>query len=193
MINKFSKRLSKVMLSKGYITDEEKDIYIYGSFMMISQMLLLIWTCILGGIFNCFFEAIIFYVTFQLIRKYAGGYHASTETKCEILSALSVLICIIAIKISNLYDFYNILFIFAIISTVIIFVLCPLDTAEKRLSNIEYKYFRRISWLILLVIISVVIISHMFSIDFLFVPCCIGLVLEAVLIVAGKIKYVIKK
>ena len=114
MINNLSEYLVQVMLSKGYITDDEKEIYAYGMFMMISQMLLFVLTVIFGIILNCIVEATIFYIAFQLIRKYAGGYHATTETRCEILSAISIFICVLVIKISNTYIFM-IFYLFALV------------------------------------------------------------------------------
>lgn len=193
MINKLSEYLIRAMLSKGYITDDEKEIYVYGLFMMISQVLLFVLTSVFGIILNCFIEAIIFYITFQIIRKYAGGYHATTETRCEILSAISVLICVLVIRISNVYGFYNILLICTSMSIVAIFILCPLDTPEKPLTKKEKIHFRKKSWIILIAISTIIGIATYFKINALIYPCCISLVLEGILILFGKIKQIRKR
>ncbi|WP_366049339.1 accessory gene regulator B family protein [uncultured Eubacterium sp.] len=190
MINNLSARLTDKLLSKGSITEDERELYIYGLFMLISQLLYLVLACIFGLLFQCFIESIAFYIAFQFIRRYAGGYHAATETRCEILSTLSIIASIGIIKLSKIYDFKTILLFITLVSVVLIFFLCPLDTPEKPLSEKEFKYFRKISWIILLVISSIIIVSYFFKFNILFTPCCVSLILESILLVAGKIKRV---
>ena len=188
MINKLSIYLTEKLLSNGTISNEDKELYIYGLFMLMSHLMFFIIACIFGLILGCVFESIIFYIVFQLIRRYAGGYHASTETRCEIFSTLSILACIVVIKLSKIYDFQTVLLLITILSAVCIFVFCPLDTPEKPLSDKEFKYFRKISWMILIIISTLIIITYILKWNFVFAPCCMSLVLESILISAGKIK-----
>ena len=99
------------LLVNGTITEDEQELYIYGFFMLLSQLMYLILACIFGLILGCVLESLIFYITFQFIRRYAGGYHASTETICEILSTLSILVCIVVIRLSKAYDIQTVLLI----------------------------------------------------------------------------------
>lgn len=190
MISKLSKQFADKLLANGTITDEEHELYIYGLFMLLSQLMFFVIVCIFGLILGCVLESIIFYIAFQLIRKYAGGYHAATETRCEILSSLSLLVCVAVIKLSKIYDFQTALLFITCIATACIFILCPLDTPEKPLSEKEFKYFRKISWLILLVIVVAVIVSYFLKFKIVIVPCCLSLILESILLGAGKIKRV---
>ncbi len=193
MISKLSTRLTEKLLSNGTISNEDKELYIYGLFMLLSQLMFFIIACIFGLILECLFESIIFYIAFMLIRRYAGGYHALTETRCEILSTLSILACIVVIRLSKTYDIQTVLLIISAVSSVCIFVLCPLDTPEKPLSNKEFKYFRKVSWIILFVIIIAIIVSYVFKFQMVLVPCCLSLILESILLAAGKIKRVAQK
>ena len=192
MINNLSALLTDKLLAKGSITEDERELYIYGFFMLLSHIMYFVLACIFGILFKCFIESIIFYIAFQFIRRYAGGYHAATETRCEILSTLTIIASIGIIKLSKIYDFKTTLLIITLISVVIIFILCPLDTPEKPLTEKEFKYFRKISWIILLVISIAIIVSYFFKFDLLFAPCCISLILESILIIAGKIKKIMK-
>lgn len=193
MINKLSEYFTKKLLINGAISKEEQELYIYGFFMLLSQLLYLIFAFVFGVIFDCIIESIIFYITFQFIRRYAGGYHASTEVRCEIFSTLSILACIVVIKLSKTYDFHTALLIISSASAVCIFSLCPLDTPEKPLTDKEFKYFRKVSWLILLVIVAAIVLSYVFKFQIVTVPCCLSLILESILLVAGKIKRVSQK
>ena len=69
-------------------------------------------------------------------------------------------------------------------------IMVTLDTPEKPLSDKEYKYFRKISWIILSLIIVAIIVSFIFKFNVVFAPCCASLILEGVLIGTGKIKKV---
>lgn len=193
MISKLSNYLTDKLLSNGTIGDEDKELYIYGLFMLLSQLMFFIITCIFGLVLNCIIESIIFYISFQFIRKYAGGYHASTETRCEVLSTLSILSCIVVIRLSKTYDIQTVLLLITTLSAVCIFVFCPIDTPEKPLSDKEYKYFRKVSWLILLAIVLAIIVSYVFKFQMVTVPCCMSLILESILLAAGKIKRVSQK
>lgn len=158
--------------------------------MLLSHLMYLVLTIVFGLIFKCFLESVIFYIAFQFIRRYAGGYHAKTETRCEILSTLSILCCIVLIKLSKMYDIRIALLSISLVFATLIFILCPLDTPEKPLNDKEYKYFRKISWIILSLIIVAIIVSFIFKFNVVFAPCCASLILEGVLIGTGKIKKV---
>lgn len=188
MINKLSSYLTEKLLSNGTINENDKELYIYGLFMLFSHILFFFVAYAFGLILGCALESIIFYIAFQFIRRYAGGYHASTETRCEILSALSLLGCIGIIKLSEIYNFQIALLCITLCSVVCIFMLCPLDTPEKPLSEKEFKYFRKVSWMILLVITVAVVVSYIFKFRIVTVPCCLSLILESVLLIAGKVK-----
>lgn len=193
MISKLSKKIVKCFVKQSNISDDEQELYQYGFFILFSQILYFIIALIIGILCEVILESIIFYIAFQFIRRYAGGYHASTETRCEVLSTLSILACIVVIKLSKTYDFQTVLLLITILSAVCIFVFCPLDTPEKPLSEKEYKYFRKVSWLILFVIVAAIIISYVFKFQIVTVPCCLSLILESILLVAGKIKRVSQK
>jgi len=188
MINKLSLFLARKLYCEGKIEDDEIDLYTYGLFVLISQVLLLLVTFILGLLLSCAFESIVLYVSFQSIRKFAGGYHASTETRCEIMSTLSMLMCLAFIRLSKTYDFQSVLLILTLIATVWIFAVCPLDTPEKPLTKEEYTRFRTVSRIILFVIATVISLSAIFKLTYLLFPTCISLILESVLLAAGKIK-----
>ena len=188
MINKISSIIVEILIKHSLVENEDKELYSYGFFILLSQILYFIIVITIGILFNVIFESIIFYITFQFIRRYAGGYHAKTETRCDILSTLSILCCIVLIKLSKMYDIRIALLSASLVFAVLIFILCPLDTPEKPLNDKEYKYFRKISWIILSLIIIAIIVSFYFKFNIVFAPCCASLILEGVLIGTGQIK-----
>lgn len=191
MVGKLSSKITELLINRDVISSENKELYDYGFFILLSQILYFIIAVIFGIIFNVLLQSVVFYIAFQFIRKYAGGYHASTEGRCEIMSTLSILACIVMIWLSRSYDFSLLLFCISLVAVLVIAVLCPLDTPEKPLSNKVLKYFRKISWLILFIIAALIVVSYIFGWSYIFSPCCMSLILESILIVAGKIKQIL--
>lgn len=193
MINKIALKTAKKFVKNDNTKYDKTEIYQYGFFVLYSNLIFFSIIVILGVIFNVFLSGIIFYFAFFSIRQYAGGYHASTETRCEILSTLSILACIVVIRLSKIYDIQITLLIISALSAVCIFAFCPLDTPEKPLTDKEFRYFRKVSWIILLVIIIAIVVSYIFKFKMVTVPCCLSLILESILLAAGKIKRVSQK
>lgn len=190
MINKLSITAAKKFIKLPDTQYDKIEIYQYGFFVVFSNLIFFALSLIIGAILKVLLQSLIFYCVFSLLRQFAGGYHAATETRCEILSSFALIGSIGIIKLSSAYDFRFALLLITLVSSVYIFVLCPLDTPEKPLSVKEFKYFRKVSWIILLVIITAIIISYVFNFQVVLVPCCLSLILEGILIVAGKIKRV---
>lgn len=188
MISKLSVKFTDRLFLNQNITEEERELYNYGFYMMLSHLLYLVLISGFGLFFGCVFESIIFYIAFQFIRRSAGGYHASTETRCQIISTLSIFVTVAVISIFRDFDHQNLFFILTMFSAVIIWGLCPLDTTEKPLSKKETVHFRIKSRIILMVIFLIVVISYFFNLYFLFSPCCMSLILESILLISGQIR-----
>lgn len=190
MINKLSLKLAKKFIKHQNLQYNKVEIYRYGFFVILSNLLLFLITIVIGIALDILLSSIVFYFSFFIIRQFAGGYHASTETKCEIISTISIFICLAIVRLLKSYDFRTPLLFIVLIAVISIALFCPLDTPEKPLSEKEFKYFRKISWVILFVITVTIVISYFFRLDILFAPCCMSLILESVLLIAGKIKQI---
>lgn len=193
MISKLSKKIVVDLIDKSIINDTEEELYTYGFFMLLSRTLYFILTIIFGVILNLVPESVVFYVTFQFIRTNAGGIHASSELKCEVATTVSLLLCLGVVKLCDLYNLKIVIIILTIVAAVLIFLLCPLDTPEKPLNKKEKVYFRKKSWIILLIILAFIGTSLYFEINTFIYPCSMSLILESVLLVLGEIKGIRKK
>lgn len=193
MLNNLGKRLTNTLINNHQIDESERCLYEYGFFIFLSNAIYVIITLILGSIFNILFASIVFYVAFSLIRRYAGGFHASSEINCTLITTISIFLCLLCTKLCETNNIQMPILVLTIIAAIFIFILCPLDTPEKPLTQEEYKYFRKISWVILLLIMLAICIGWHFKLEFIMYPCCMSLILESILLVLGKIKRLIKK
>ncbi len=193
MLNKLGKRLTNTLINNNQIDESERCLYEYGFFILLSNVIYVTITLILGSVFNIIIESMAFYIAFSLIRRYAGGFHASSEMKCTLITTTSIFLCLLCTKLCEINNIQMPILIPTMIAAISIFVLCPLDTPEKPLTKEEYKYFRKISWTMLLLIMLAICIGWYFKFEFLMYPCCMSLILESMLLVLGKIKRLIKK
>lgn len=192
MIGILSTKIVGRLIEKSIINDTERELYTYGLFMLLSQTLYFILAVIIGVFLNIVFESVVFYVAFLFIRTSAGGVHASSELKCEVATTLSLFLCLGVVKLCDQYNLKTVIIILTIVAAVFIAILCPLDTPEKPLNKKEKIYFRKKSWIILLMILTIIGVSSCLEINTLIYPCCMSLILESILLILGKIKEIRK-
>lgn len=187
MIGRIASGVVEKLTDSTTISDTEKELYLYGFFILISQILYFIITIIMGILLDIVSLSIVFYISFQFIRRYAGGIHASSELKCEIISTTSIFICLLCVKSSVMFNMQIPTLILTLFASIVIFILCPLDTPEKPLTKEELRYFRKISLIVLAIMLSIIIISIVIKLTIAY-PICFSIILESVFLVAGKIK-----
>ena len=188
MVYTLSKRISNRLINKGVISSDEEEVCTYGLFMVFSHISLFIVTLIFGLILKCSLESVLFYIQFQVIRRYGGGYHASAELRCNILSALSMFACVWLTKMLDINKALIVLLIITAISAGVIVWLCPVDTKEKPLSNAEYRRFRRMTIGVVFVFIAAIVILTALGQKHWIIPSCLSIILESILLFAGKVK-----
>lgn len=188
MISKLSGNLVKVLIKNNKIRAEEQELYEYGVYVLLTQLFFFCVSCACGFLFGVPVESIIYYISFQFIRKYAGGYHAKTETRCQIFSSLSIIGCIALMKIAYNHNLLIAAAAFVAAASLLIIAFAPLDTPEKPLTAKEYKHFRKISVIILAVIDAAIVLSMILKMETIYEPLVITLLFEAVLLTAGKIQ-----
>lgn len=193
MVSKVSAKIADKLYAAAAIAEEDKELYSYGFFVLLSRILFFGLSTIFGIILHIPVESIIFFVLFSLIRSYAGGVHASSELKCTVYTTSALLICILCIKFLMQYDSKYVLLTVLIMSLICILVLSPLDSLEKPLTKQEKSHYRKITWIITGLIIVLTIIFYLLELKSISISCVISLVLESILMITGKVKNSIKK
>lgn len=188
MINKFALFFTNKFLLSRSDPEEERELYVYGIFVTLSNLLYLVLALIFGLLLNCFVESIFYFFSFRTIRIYAGGYHAKTEFRCEFFSTLLIFTSLLLIKFYKLYDIELFLILCYIISIIVIYSFSPLDNEEKALSVKEKKYYRKKSLIFTAVVLILIIAFYTFKLNSVAISCCVGVIAEGLLLGFGKIK-----
>lgn len=124
------------------------DLYEYAVYIILASAFHIITIIALGLCFNLLVESLVFYLSFIVIRKFAGGYHAKTPTRCYIISIITIVLMLCIIKwilIINYLSIYYSLFFSELVCVLILCFLSPLDTENKLLNGIERTIYKIVS------------------------------------------------
>ncbi|MGM9947069.1 accessory gene regulator ArgB-like protein [Floccifex sp.] len=137
-------------LCKDEGQNDNFDLYVYGVYIVLSSSLHIATIIVLGLFFNLLVESLVFYFSFIAIRKFAGGYHAKTPTRCYVFSVISSIIMLCLIKYANSVGniFTYLLIIFELLCVVLIILMSPLDTENNPLNSYEKKWYKTLAVLI---------------------------------------------
>lgn len=146
-MEKFSSKFVEFFVSNNLIKNEDKEIYEYAFNIILSSLIHIATVMIIGLCFNLFIESLAFYFSFIAIRKFAGGYHAKTATRCYLFSSLINIIVLFLIKLFCYVSIYflMILIVIEILCVILISHIAPLDSDNNLLNGKEKKFYGKIS------------------------------------------------
>ena len=99
MISKLSEKAAEKLLVQDNLSQEDRELYVYGFFILFSKIFFFFLTVVYGLLIGNIVESILFYAIFTVIRGYAGGIHASNEKTCVFFTSLSLFFCIVAMTL----------------------------------------------------------------------------------------------
>lgn len=135
-----AKWLSRRMVERGIIKEEEQEIYQFGirnGFIILLNVV----TAFLIGLFTAKLLVVaVFTLSFMVLRSYTGGYHSDSRIFCYIGSNLVLFIPVyteeLFIKTPNM-----VLIFFLILASGIILMLSPMHSKHRKLDEKEQKHF----------------------------------------------------
>lgn len=143
IISFLSNRLADFLCAKNIIDTEQKPIYKYGIEIIISSLtgFCLIFT--IGLISGMLIEAFIFYTLFVYTRTHAGGYHADSYLKCNVILLIIYLLVLFFSEL--LISSYNICIhlMILVIYMSSIFGFAPITNVNKPMDKDEIRSNRK--------------------------------------------------
>ena len=149
MIKLISSKVARILCKDEKHTDNY-ELYEYAIYIILSSAFHMATVIVLGLVFNLLTESLVFYLSFIVIRKFAGGYHAKTPVRCYAFSVISSIIMLCLIKYANSVGniFTYLLIIFELLCVVLIILMSPLDTENNPLNSYEKKWYKTLAVLI---------------------------------------------
>jgi len=159
MLKKSAEQMAFFFVKMGIIDEKVKDVYIYGSELLISEMICTLLVLGMGLCTDKFMETLLYLASYMPIRIYAGGYHATSHRNCTVIFNLCyIVIFFIVDKILSLNLDY-IIYILSIGSGLIIAILAPIEDLRKPLDEREkYIYGEKAKKRVLLLLLFAIMI-----------------------------------
>lgn len=184
------KSLSKIIANRLSNKSEIKELYQYAFYIILLSLLHIITLVIIGIILGLVYESIVMYFSFILIRKYSGGFHASTPIRCYIFSVI-LIISFLLLQIQYYANFnfiHNIaLLIIEILCVIIIFRYAPLENENNPLTRNEKQKYGFIAKTNTIILLTFSIFFLMFMQRF-YCPTVMGIIMSAIVLLMQKIK-----
>ncbi len=194
MYNRIAKHIVCFLEHHKVVDENKSEICTYGLEIMIAYICYFGVLLLLATITNTFIESLLFFTSFVFLRRYAGGFHASSYRKCHLIFAINQLLFIMLIKFLNVTEEVWLAAVVLLISTVIVFVYAPIDNINRRFSNNEYKYFKKSSRICAsIVFLTVVLWILLFGMGKLVFSIVFGYFSASFSIILGKIQNVRSK
>ncbi|MBR6983489.1 MAG: accessory gene regulator B family protein [Ruminococcus sp.] len=164
MITFLGSVIAEHLVNKKIVPPEFKEIYQYGSELIISTIFSIIMILIVGILSGRFIECIVFYIVFCLLRRNTGGYHANSYWGCKItlfvVLSSALVLELLLYKVTILY--WGILLIF---NCVLIIYLSPIEHINKPLSDIQKMKNRKNTIIELLIISCLTLVMMLMNIE----------------------------
>ncbi len=129
-------------MKKVSLTEEERqEVLRYGVERVGMESLFFCFVVLVSLVLDTLWYGLVFWFSFCVIRRYAGGYHADTRKRCGLISATTVILIFLCIKYVHLNFFLYIPL--QVGCSVVIMLLAPVDNKNRVLEDEERHSFRR--------------------------------------------------
>lgn len=130
------------MVERGIIKEEEQGLYEFGIRNGMILFLDIVTAFLIGLLTGRLAVVVLFTVSFMVLRSYTGGYHSDSRVFCCIGSNL---VLFVPVYTGALFaeTGKGILLLFLSLAVVIIFLLSPMHSKNRRLDEKEQKHFGR--------------------------------------------------
>ncbi|MBR2431049.1 accessory gene regulator B family protein [bacterium] len=161
MIKKLSKKTTQVLINKNIIQNEENKMYEYCVELAIVSLISYLALLSIAIIFNEITCSLLFLVSFSLFRRLNGGYHASSYSKCAMISLSCYMLMIFIIK--NLEIIFEINYLLLIVGLILVILISPQQDDNKPLTKRQYHLLKIISRNIATILITVLVLLREYS------------------------------
>lgn len=179
-------KITQILVKEGFIKNEYEEIVLFGLKQLKYLLINIIIILAAGVIFREILSSICFLVAFVSLRSYAGGYHSSTVARCYSFSIIIVIGVMCSFKMP-IWREITILFI-VLLSSVVLWILTPVDNKNHRLTENERMYFRKRAHSILMIEILLSLFGWFFQFTNFYKGISAAIIITVGLVIMGIIE-----
>lgn len=188
-----AKRITDWLVKGGSITEEDREVYEFGLDNLLSTLTNFIIIMCIGLLLGIIVESVIFYMTYLLLRIYAGGYHADKPLTCFFISIIILIPFLLAIRSQQMWNVQEVSFLVLIVSVIVLVLITPVGNKNKMLDDLEKVVYRRRLLRNLAIASVAMVILFVLSLHQYSAAVLCGILLSMFIAVAGKIKLALEK
>lgn len=186
MLERLSEKFAGKLISTGIISETDAEIYVYGFFQTVMLVLNVATTLLLGIIFQMIIPCILLNLAYIPIRISAGGHHADSPVKCYINSTFMIAVLLAIIKWIPMHHVVSVILL--VVSSVVIWILAPVETENNPLDEVEVCVYRRRTKIVLAIELAVICLCFITAKYQIAVTIILGLFTESLMLLIGSIK-----
>jgi accessory gene regulator B len=181
-----SEKITDGLVNNGVITNEDRELYAYGFYTGALMLLNVVTTLVIGLIFGMVLESIVLMMVYIPLRSYSGGYHAKTAFHCYLFSTIAMLAALLGIKLIVWTGF--ICLIAALVTGGMIFLLSPVENANKPLDQIETVVYKKRARTIFIIFLGIALIFWSIGQKLISVCIVMTFILHSIMLILGDLK-----
>ena len=135
------------------------------------------------------FETIGFWLIYNILKKYTGGFHFNSSAVCYISTCI---MCVLVLYLIRICRFDTLLYsVMTVVSGGITFALSPVPAIQKPLDEKEEQVFGKVARILVIVTVILYFICILCHLNYVAKIFAFGIISVALFAIAGKIKYVL--
>ena len=134
-------KITDSLVNAGAVPIEDRALYEYGIRQGIFLVINIATAVLIGLLLGMLWQTVIFLIAYNPVRSYAGGYHAGTPLVCYLISIPMILAVLFGIKLIPWNGY--VVVIVLILTGAAIWLMAPVEDANKPLDQLERKVYGR--------------------------------------------------
>ena len=180
------------LVQGGSISEDEREVYEYGLDKLFSSLTHFLFTVCLGFLFGIPGLTMLFFVSYYIIRIYAGGYHAETPQRCFLTSVGIMIPTLTVMKFWQVWFVAWVFYALLALGSIVLVLIAPVAHKNKMLDEREKVVYRRRMLRNLSVAVITALILFQLSYHGLAVSVLCGVLLAMLMALTGKIKLLVE-
>lgn len=142
MQHRLSECIADFLLSQKVIKKQEKEIYVYGTQLVISSIINLLICITISLLLGELINGLIFFAIFSSLRRFTGGFHCKTFIMCNVVFSSIVALALLSNTfLGKVFENYVIVMVTAIFNLICILLFSPVYNENKKLTYIQKRRF----------------------------------------------------
>lgn len=185
IINRFSEWIAKKLIENNAIEEDEISVYSYGINMLLNTAISYICCIFFGVVYSVLFSAIACLTGYLFIRTYTGGFHFENAKVCFFVSLIEIWGSVFSLSLISHTDLVPAILVIGLLSMIIIFIIAPVDTSNKRLDALEVQVYGKRAKISVVICMGISLIGLFLKSFHLFSAMQIAIIASAITALIG--------